>query len=140
MIIMMYVIFAAFILFIAFIGMLVIEVRRGRRFFEVYRLRLDRFVGQGMLLVEHVDLAGFIREESIRLLRRATHDMARFGLTSIRAIERLLIRLVQRLRAAESQLTRPTQESTRSFVRTMAEFKGQLEATRPVRERASRVL
>ena len=106
----------------------------------MYRLRLDRFVGQGMLIVEHVDLAGFIREESIRLLRRATHDMARFGLTSIRAIERLLIRLVQRLRAAESQLTRPTQESTRSFVRTMAEFKGQLEATRPVRERASRVL
>ena|SRR3989344_2021362 len=136
----MYSISAALILLIGFIGLLVLEARRGARFFEVYRLRLDRLVAQGTFILEHVDLASFAREECVRLLRRTTHDLAHLGLTSIRAVERLLTRLVRRLRAAESQLVRPSQESTRAFVRTMAEFKGQLEATRPVRERATRVL
>lgn len=137
---MTYVIFAALALFLGFIGVLAVEARRGTRFFEAYRLKLDRLVGQGMFIIDHVDLAGLVREECIRLARRATHDLARFGLTSIRSIERFLTQLVQRLRAAESQLARPAQESTRSFVRTLSEFKGQLEATRPIRERASRVL
>lgn len=140
MTLMVYFIFAAFALLLGFIGVLALEARRGRRFFPTYRLRLDRLVGQGVFITRHVDLAGFLREECVRLARRATHDLARFGLTSIRSIERLLTRLVGRLRVAESQFARPAQESTRSFVRTLSEFKGQLEATRPVRERASRVL
>jgi|SRR3989338_2579426 len=127
----MYFIFGAATLIALFVGTLVVEARRQARFFSTYRNQLDRWVEQASFILAHVDFASFAKEEIQRLARRASHDLAHLTLQSVRAVERLLTRLVRRLRTRHPDLSQPAGESTRSFVRTLSEFKGHLEATRP---------
>ena len=126
----MYSILISLGLLVGYVGFLALESRRGARFFESRRTRLDQAVGQGMFVLTHVDFAGFVREEAMRFAHRLTHDMAHLSLTSIRILERLLTRLVRYLRARSTNAYTP-QESARPFVRTLSEFKGHIKATRP---------
>ncbi len=126
----MYFILATFLLLAAYTGLLVFEIRRGKRFLATYRGQLDRFVAQGSFIFAHVDFASFLRDESRRIAHRLTHDLAHFSLLSVRAVERLLTRLVRKLRASGAAEPAP-RESARHFVRTLSEFKGHIEATRP---------
>src|SRR3990167_4233922 len=103
----MYFILVTLLLLVIYITLLVREARRGRRFFAAYRERLDRFVGNGAFIARHVDFNSFAREEVIHLSR-----------------------LVRHLRL-HTETAPPGGESSRSFVRTLSEFKGHLEATRP---------
>jgi hypothetical protein len=129
----MYFILIAFLLFAAYTGLLVVEHRRGERYLRTGRVRLDGVIEQGAFILAHVDLASFIRGEAFALARRAAHALARVALTSVRVVEGALTRLVRRLHL-HPDIARPASgESARSFVRTLSEFKGQLEATRPSR-------
>ena len=126
----MYFILVTLLLLVIYITLLVREARRGRRFFAAYRERLDRFVGNGAFIARHVDFNSFAREEVIHLSRQGMHILAHRVLLGVRAAERLLTRLVRHLRL-HTETAPPGGESSRSFVRTLSEFKGHLEATRP---------
>ena len=123
----MYFIIIALMVLAAYLGVLVLEARRVGRYFEVYRLRLDRVAEQTRLIVTHVDLAGFVRDETLRAVRYLVHQGAHMALQVVRAAERLLTRLVRHLRL-HPEAPHPGGESNRSFVRALSEFKGQLEA------------
>lgn len=127
----MYFILLALTLLVGYIAVLVYEARRGTRFLEVRRARLDDMAGKAAFIVRHVDFASFAREELTRLARKAGHDLAHLTLVSVRALERLLTQLVRRLRMHAERAELPARESTRHFVRTLSEFKGHLETTRP---------
>ncbi len=126
----MYFIFISFGLLTSYIGFLLFESRRGTRFLVPHRVRLDRTIERSAFIFAHVDFASFAHEEAKRFTHRLTHDVAHLSLTSVRILERLLTRLVRHLRA-KSISERTPQESARSFVRTLSEFKGQIKATRP---------
>lgn len=126
----MYFILIALILLVAYLCLLSLESRRSARYLAGYRGRLDALVANASFVASHVDLASFVREESIVLARRAASGAARLALESVRTLERLLARLVRRLHL-HTEVARPAGESARHFVRTLSEFKGHLESTRP---------
>ena len=126
----MYLIIAALSLIVFYVAVLAVEAKRGARFFERERARLDKAVRQGAFILAHVDFASFVKEQGRLLAWRIVHDVTHFSLGAVRATERLLTQAVRRLRA-HPELARPTAESSRTFVRTLSEFKGQLESSRP---------
>lgn len=126
----MYLIIAALVLVALYVAILVVEAKRGARFFERERARLDRTVRQGVFILAHVDFASFAKEQTRILARRLVHDIAHLSLGLVRAAERLLTQAVRRLRT-QPPSARPSAESSRTFVRTLSEFKGQLESSRP---------
>lgn len=106
------------------------ETQRGVRVLASSRARLDRSIARIEFILTHVDFAMFLRDELRRLLESAGHRVAQLSLELVRAVERLLTRLVRhfRTRSAADQAPR---ESVREFVKTLSDFKGQLETTRP---------
>lgn len=126
----MYFIFIALILLASYVALLAFESGRGERLLARQRARLDRAAQHGAFILAHVDFASFLREEARAAARRLTHDIAHFSLHLVRSVERLLARFVRHLRSTGSADPAP-RETTRSFVRTLSEFKGHLEATRP---------
>ena len=90
----------------------------------------DGFVLRMYFIVEHVDLAAFLKEESVRLAHQAGHDLAHGSLQSVRAVERFLTRIVRHLRAERAGRLEP-KEASREFVKTLSDFKGTLRTTRP---------
>lgn len=126
----MYLILVTLLLLTTYIALLMLEARRGTRFFAARRERLDRAVGHIAFIARHVDFNSFAREEAIHLSRQGIHILAHRVLLGVRRAERLLTRLVRHLRL-HTETVAPGGESSRSFVRTLSEFKGQLEATRP---------
>lgn len=106
------------------------EARRGSRFLSAKREELDAKVGKVTFVLEHVDWGGYAKDESARLARRVGHDIAHLSLRAVRSIERLLTQFVRRLRS-QSMPEMTARESMRPFVKTLADFKGHLEATRP---------
>lgn len=106
------------------------EARRGARYFADVRTALDTKVEKFEFIAAHVDWSSFLKEEFERISHRVGHDVAHFSLQSVRATERLLTQLVRHLRTNETART-VTREPVRPFVRTLSEFKGHLEATRP---------
>lgn len=125
-----YLILAALILPAAYIGALVLEARRGTRFFEHQRGEFDRIIANGAFILAHVDLVRFVREEAIHASRRLTHYALHGALQGVRGVERLLTQVVRHLRL-HAEAGQPAGESARTFVRTLSEFKGQLESSRP---------
>ena len=113
-----------------FLALTSYEARRGVRLLGGYRAQLDRETERAFFIVEHVDLGAFVREEAKHLLERIGHDLAHLFLQGIRAAERILTRLVRHLRTRQIESTTP-RETTREFVKTLADFKDHLEATRP---------
>jgi len=94
------------------------------------RARLDGYVIRASFIFAHVDFKAFIREIAIRVGHRVAHDIAHFSLLIVRAVERFLTRVVRYLRTRRAADIVP-HENTREFVRTLSDFKGQLEDTRP---------
>lgn len=106
------------------------EARRGSRILASYRSRLDAETARIEFIVEHVDLAAYLHEEGKGILERIGHDIAHISLQGVRGAERILTRTVRRLRTQKDENIAP-RETTREFVKTLADFKGHLEANRP---------
>jgi len=115
------------------IGALVVteyESRHAVRFCAHTRARLDEHVVRAMFIATHVDFGTFVHECVTQATRRIAHDCAHLSLVIVRATERLLTRVVRRLRSEHAVPPSP-RESTREFVRTLSDFKGQLGSTHP---------
>ena len=123
-------ILATLALLFGFFALTWYEAQRGTRFFAAPRARLDRNIEQIEFILTHVDLNAFLRAETRRIGARIGHDGAHLSLQAVRAAERLLTRVVRRLRAQHSVETAP-RESSREFVKALSDFKGHLDATRP---------
>jgi len=106
------------------------ETQRGSRFFSNKRDHFDGKVEQAEFVLIHVDLAAFLREEVRTIMKCIIHDIAHFSLKAVRAIERLLTRIVRRLRMERIADT-PPRENAREFVKNLSDFKDQLKETPP---------
>ncbi len=126
----LYLLIGSFLLLASFSALLVVESWRGVRVFSGQRGAFDGFISRMQFIVEHVDLAAFLKEESVRLAHQAGHDLAHGSLQSVRAVERFLTRVVRHLRAERAGHLEP-KEASREFVKTLSDFKGTLSATRP---------
>ena len=105
------------------------EERRGSRLCEKQRARLDRQAARAAFVLSHVDLAAFVRDEVRRAAGRIGHDSVHLSLQAVRAVERLLTRIVRDLRARHTIDVTP-RESSRPFVKTLSDFKDRLKAAR----------
>ncbi len=124
---------AVFVLLALLVGFVVLtryEAQRGVRFFAPERDALDKNVERLGFIVAHVDLLSFARDELSRALNQLGHLIAHFSLQAVRAVERLLTRLVRHLRARNQETVAP-RETAREFVKTLSDFKGTLKATHP---------
>ncbi len=120
-------------LFALLIGLLVLtsyESRRGKRFYASDRARFDSAVMRVEFVLAHVSLGAFLRDEIRHLAGRIGHDIVHISLLVVRAVERLLTRLIRRLRTHPEVDTAP-RETAREFVKVLSEFKGNLKATHP---------
>lgn len=106
------------------------EARRGVRVFESARGRLDKHVVRIEFVLEHVDFEAFFLEESHRIATRVGHDVAHLSLLVVRAVERLLTRVVRYFRSRHITESAP-RESTRGYLKTLSDFKDRLKATHP---------
>jgi len=117
-------------LLIGFFALTQYEEQHGMRFFAARRERFDRKVARVEFILEHVDLAAFLREEMRRAASLTSHAVVNISLQIVRAVERLLTRLVRYLRTKHAVEVAP-RESSRPFVQTLSDFKDRLKATRP---------
>lgn len=117
-------------LFAGFFALTKYEAERGMRFFAPSRARLDREVERVEFIVAHVDLGAFVYDEVRHFMSRVGHDIVHLSLIVVRAVERLLTRLVRYMRIRHAETAAP-RESTRAFVKELSDFKDHLEATRP---------
>jgi hypothetical protein len=106
------------------------EATREGRYLEEYRARLDKEIKRLTFIVTHVDFAAFAREESQRLLGKASHYVAHLSLQAVREVEKVLTRVVRYLRVHHNVEVRPAAE-TREFVKTLSDFKERLKDTMP---------
>lgn len=120
----------ALALLVGFFALTEYETRRGMRLFARERARLDRNVEHAELILQHVDLAAFLRDEVRRFAGRLGHDIAHLSLQAVRATERILTRLVRHLRSRHAVDVAP-RTNAREFVKTLSDFKGKLKATHP---------
>ncbi len=118
------------VLLIGFLGVGEYEARRGARLFAAQRTRLDEGVARAEFILSHIDLIAFLRDELRRTAHRISHDIAHLSLQTVRAVERLLTRLVRSLRPPHSADVAPRGDA-REFVKTLSDFKDRLKATRP---------
>lgn len=121
---------AALALLAGFFALARYEARRGTRILAPTRERLDRTAARAEFILTHVDFVAFAREEARRAMHRVWHDLAHVSLRAVRAVERLLTRLVKHLRVAHGVTAAP-RESARPFVQTLSDFKDQLKSARP---------
>ncbi len=112
------------------------EARRGRRYFETYRARLDREADRIAFIAAHVDFPAFLRDVSREAVERAAHELASLSLIAVRFVERVLTRAVKQLRVRR-QLPPSLPENRSSFVETLADFKTSLRSARPAAEQKS---
>jgi len=129
---MLYLAFIAvtFCLLAGFIALTHYETRSGVRFFAPRRIALDEMVERMHFIVEHVDLAAFLREEMQHAAHIVSHAIVTASLQAVRAIERVLTRLVRHLRSRSENMEVP-HESAREFVKTLSDFKGTLKSSYP---------
>ena len=123
-------IFVTLVLLGGFFALTWYETERGVRLAAPLRTRLDRSVEHIAFILTHVDLAAFLREEIRHFARRIGHDSVHLSLVVVRAVERLLTRLIRYLHMRQAVDTTP-RESARAFVKTLSDFKGSLKATHP---------
>lgn len=106
------------------------ETVQGLRYYASLRERLDHHVSHIEFILNHVNLAAFVRDEVRHIAERIGHDSVHLSLIVVRAMERTLTRLVRYLRTRQAATVVP-RESARAFVKTLADFKGSLKATHP---------
>lgn len=106
------------------------ETTHGVRVLARERAELDRQIGRIIFIWENVDLAAFAREEIEHFMRRVGHDVVHLSLQAVRAVERLLTRLVRHFRVRQAVEEGP-RETAREFVKTLSDFKEGLSAVHP---------
>jgi len=107
------------------------ETRTGARFFNRYRTQLDTRIDRVTFILTHIDFAAFIREEGTRFIARMSHDSVHLVLQLVRAVERLLTRMVRTLRTRREMREEVPRKTSRAFVKTLSEFKDDLASNRP---------
>ncbi len=107
-----------------------LEAHRGVRLFERTRVWLDTEVRRLTFIITHVDFESFTREQVRTLLIHLAHDTVHVSLLSVRAVERLLSRMVKQLRIRHGIET-VTATTPRAFVKTMSDFKRELSSSQP---------
>ena len=121
-------ILASLTLLAGFYALAALEARRGARVvLPGVRGLLDTHLNRFEYIAAHVDFSAFAREETLRVVTRAVHRAAHASLRGVRATERLLARLVRRLRTHQALDTAPSAQ-VREFVQTLSDFKGRLKA------------
>jgi hypothetical protein len=123
-------IFVALALFIGFLVLSDYEMRRNVRLFARGRARLDEQVARIEFIIAHVDFAAFLREEVHHISHRIAQEVVHLSLQTVRAVERLLTRVVRHLHMQHAIDPMP-RENAREFVKTLSDFKGSLKATHP---------
>ena len=126
-----YAIAASLLLLAVFLALTRYETAQGVRFLANVRGQLDRGVERVEFILAHVDLAAFLRSELEHAARRVSHELAHLSLVAVRAVERVLTRLVRRLRMHGELSVTPSREASRDFVKKLSDFKGRLKETRP---------
>jgi len=106
------------------------ESRNSVRLFRAPRERFDAAVAHTEFIVTHIDLLAFVRETFRQGMNRTGHVLAHFSLQAVRAIERVLTRLVRHFRTHPDVPVVP-RESSREFVKTLSDFKDNLKTTHP---------
>jgi hypothetical protein len=117
-------------LLVGFLALTAYETRSGVRVYASGRTRLDAFVERVEFILAHVDLGVFLREELRHLIGRLSHDIAHTSLNAVRYFERLLTRLVRRLRV-HPEVDPAPRETAREFVKVLSEFKDDMKGNRP---------
>ncbi|OGG93363.1 hypothetical protein A2609_01585 [Candidatus Kaiserbacteria bacterium RIFOXYD1_FULL_47_14] len=123
-------IFIALGLFIGFLVLSEYEMRRSVRLFARERARLDERIARIEFIIEHVDFGAFLREEVHHFSHLIAREVAHLSLQTVRAVERLLTRLVRHLHTQRA-IDQTPRENAREFVKTLSDFKGRLGATHP---------
>lgn len=123
-------ILASLALLAGFFALTWYEERRGARVCADVREDLDRRVARVEFILAHVDLAAFARDEVRRAASRIGHDVVHLSLQAVRAVERLLTRLIRYFHTRHAVDVAP-RETARPFVKTLSDFKDRLKATRP---------
>jgi hypothetical protein len=118
------------LLLAGFVALTRYETEHGVRYFGARRATLDEAVERIQFIVEHVDLAAFLREEVKRVVTIAGHAIVNVSLQAVRSVERVLTRLVRHLRTQHDTAAAP-HESSREFVRTLSDFKDTLKTSYP---------
>ncbi len=113
-----------------FLALTCYETGRGARFFMNYRARFDYFTGRINFIIEHVNFSEFIRDEMVHFFSRMAHGIAHFFLVIVRGAERLLTRLIRKIRSSPEIDIAP-RETAREFVKTLSDFKDNLKAVHP---------
>ncbi|MFZ2167890.1 MAG: hypothetical protein WAV50_03420 [Minisyncoccia bacterium] len=124
------VVLGTFALLAGFVVLAHYETEHNVRFFASKRSLFDGHVERVQFIIEHVDLAAFAQDEIRHAMTRLGHAIAHFSLVAVRAIERLLTRLVRHLRIQHEDEVAP-RETAREFVKTLSDFKDGLKATHP---------
>jgi len=119
-----------FVLLGGFLGLSSYETRQGTRVWAGKRAHFDTQVERAEFILTHIDLAAFLREEFQHIAKRVAHDIAHFSLQAVRTIERFLTRLVRHLRM-ERTIDATPHENAREFIKTLSDFKTQLNETPP---------
>ncbi len=117
-------------LLIGFVVLADYEARRGVRLYASHRERLDRNVERIHFILAHINLGEFLGGEIRHLASRVGHDIVHFSLLLVRAVERLLTRLVRHMRT-HPEMDQAPRETAREFVKTLSDFKGNLKGTHP---------
>lgn len=97
----------------------VIETRRGRRFFETFRVRVDMIATRLYRLSVFGEIPATYRMWVSEQVRALFHKTVVFLVGVLRAIERPLSRMNHRLRA--TQVARDTTRTPSPFLKTMVE-------------------
>ena len=121
---------AALILILGFYLLTRYEAQKGTRVFKEARTNFDQQTARIEFIISHVDWNSYTREQLGIVLHRFGHDLAHRSLQSVRSLERLLTQVVRQLRAQGTPQLE-SREPLRPFVKTLSDFKGHLEATRP---------
>lgn len=121
----------ALALLVGFVVLIQYETRRGGvRVFAATRSQFDTTICRWTFVLEHVDFIAFARDEIGALMIYIGHALARISLQAVRSVERLLTRAVRHFRMQHPDTTGP-RENAREFVKTLSDFKDNLNATHP---------
>ena len=116
-----------------FLALVQYETQHGVRFFAPAREKFDARIARIEFILTHVDLGAFVHAEVERGMNRIGHALAHLSLQVVRAVERLLTRLVRHFRTKGQDETAP-RETKREFVKTLSDFKEGLKTQRPDEE------
>lgn len=94
---------AGFVGILGYVALRLIEVRRGKRFFEPSRQRLDAFSEELYRLAVFGELPTAYRARFRSLIHTASHTLVSGAVALLRAVERPLSRLRHRLRTTRPE-------------------------------------